>query len=183
MFTEHLHTVWLFIEKWYWVPLTIANIVIIVTILIENRNPPKTLAWIMIIVFVPVIGIILYFFFGRDFQREKYFKKIDKKQRQYILDQWKNLNDSIQQSMRDIENEIGDLSQVYQFLNKTRISPPSFYNETELLINGEEKFPKFIEAIRSAKDHIHLEYYIFEEDNIGNEIIELLIQKAQQGAD
>ena len=60
----------------------------------------------------------------------------------------------------DIENEIGDLSQVYQFLNKTRISPPSFYNETELLINGEEKFPKFIEAIRSAKDHIHLEYYI-----------------------
>ncbi len=41
MFTEHLHTAWLFIEKWYWVPLTIANIVIIVTILIENRNPPK----------------------------------------------------------------------------------------------------------------------------------------------
>ncbi|HFK5506473.1 cardiolipin synthase [Elizabethkingia anophelis] len=181
MFTEHLHTAWLFIEKWYWVPLTIANIVIIVTILIENRNPPKTLAWIMIIVFVPVIGIILYFFFGRDFQREKYFKKIDKKQRQYILDQWKNLNDSIQQNMLDIESEIGHLSQVYQFLNKTRISPPSFYNETKLLINGEEKFPKFIEAIREAKDHIHLEYYIFEEDNIGNEIIELLIQKAQQG--
>lgn len=106
------------------------------------------------------LSVLSFTFFGRDFQREKYFKKIDKKQRQYILDQWKNLNDSIQQNMLDIENEIGDLSQVYQFLNKTRISPPSFYNETKLLINGEEKFPIFIEAIREAKDHIHLEYYI-----------------------
>lgn len=181
MYTEHLHAAWLFIEKWYWLPLTIANIAIIITILIENRNPPKTLAWIMIIVFVPFVGIIIYFFFGRDFQREKYFKKIDKKQRQYILNQWKNLNDSIQQNMQAIEHEIGDLAQIYQFLNKTRVSPPSLYNETELLINGEEKFPKFIEAIKNAKDHIHLEYYIFEEDNIGNEIIELLIQKAQEG--
>ena len=99
----------LFIEKWYWVPLTIANIVIIVTILIENRNPPKTLAWIMIIVLYR-LSALSFTFFGRDFQREKYFKKIDKKQRQYILDQWKNLSDSIQQNMLDIENEIGDLS-------------------------------------------------------------------------
>src|SRR5690606_31350678 len=48
-------------------------------------------------------------------------------------------------------------------------------------INGEEKFPHFITALQSAQHHIHLEYYIFEEDIIGNEIITILCQKAQQG--
>ncbi|NAW50948.1 cardiolipin synthase [Elizabethkingia argentiflava] len=181
MNTEYLYSTWSFIEKWYWIPLGIANIAIITTIMIENRNPPKTLAWIMVIIFLPIIGIIIYFFFGQNFQREKHFKKIDEKQKRYILNQWKKLEGSLDEDILKIEDEIGNLYQVYLFLSKTRVSPPSLYNETQLLINGEEKFPEFIKALKKAKNHIHLEYYIFEEKGIGNDILNILIQKAKEG--
>ena len=55
--------------------------------------------------------------------------------------------------------------------------------EVKLLQNGEEKFPEFIHAIRNAKHNIHLEYYIFELDEIGNEIINILIEKANDGVE
>lgn len=54
-------------------------------------------------------------------------------------------------------------------------------NKVDLLINGEIKFPDVIEAIRHATKFIHIEYYIFEDDTIGNSIGELLKQKAQEG--
>ena len=178
---EHLLMIWDFILKWYWVPLTIVNITVIITILVENGNPPKTLAWIMVIMFVPFLGILLYFFFGQSFQREKYFKKIDKTNQQKILERWQSLTDVIQKDMQVIQDRIGDFSEVYQYLNLTHTSPPSIKNDVELLINGEQKFPKFLEALRNAKKHIHLEYYIFDEDEIGNQVIDLLITKAKEG--
>lgn len=105
---EHLLMIWDFILKWYWVPLTIVNITVIITILVENGNPPKTLAWIMVIMFVPFLGILLYFFFGQSFQREKYFKKIDKTNQQKILERWQSLTDVIQKDMQVIQDRIGD---------------------------------------------------------------------------
>src|SRR5690606_29660190 len=56
-------------------------------------------------------------------------------------------------------------------------------NEVELLINGNEKFPKLIEHLKKAKYSILMEYYIFELDHIGKEIIELLISKAREGVE
>lgn len=60
-------------------------------------------------------------------------------------------------------------------------SPLTSHNEVKLLLNGENKFPEVIEALKNAQHHIHIEYYIFEDDNIGNQIKELLIQKVAEG--
>jgi len=60
-------------------------------------------------------------------------------------------------------------------------SPLTRRNKVKLLLNGEEKFPEVLEAIRNAKHHIHIEYYIYEWDEIGEQVAELLIQKANQG--
>ena len=51
---------------------------------------------------------------------------------------------------------------------------------SEFIINGDEKFAKLKKDLLKAKNHIHLEYYIFESDQIGSEIIEILIQKSRQ---
>ena len=48
-------------------------------------------------------------------------------------------------------------------------------------MNGEEKFPELLQALRNAKDHIHIEYYIFEDDEIGRSIEDVLIEKANEG--
>ena len=60
-------------------------------------------------------------------------------------------------------------------------SPLTRHNRIKLLLNGEEKFPELMKAMAGAKHHIHLEYYIFEQDDTGKTIIELLITKAKEG--
>src|SRR5690606_1128018 len=79
---------WEFILNWYWVPLLIVYLATILTILIENRNPTKTIAWILVIVFLPVLGLILYFFFGQKFNRKKLFARLDDLQRKRLELKW-----------------------------------------------------------------------------------------------
>ncbi|HBX62007.1 MAG TPA: cardiolipin synthase, partial [Flavobacteriaceae bacterium] len=175
--------IWSFIKEWYWVPLTILYIMVIVTILIENRNPTKTIAWILVIVFLPFIGIILYFFFGQKFKKDEFFKRIDKNHQKIINEKWAEMDQFVQDDLDKVNIRIGSLSQVYRYLNNARVAYPATNNKVKLLTNGEEKFPLFLEALREAKDHIHLEYYIFDEDHIGNEIIDILIEKAKNGVE
>jgi cardiolipin synthase len=56
-------------------------------------------------------------------------------------------------------------------------------NDVQILKNGEGKFPKMLEHLQNATHHIHLEYYIFEDDNIGNKIIEILCERAASGVE
>ncbi|MBW1618808.1 cardiolipin synthase [Empedobacter falsenii] len=175
--------IWNFIKEWYWVPLTILYVMVIVTILIENRNPTKTIAWILVIVFLPFIGIILYFFFGQKFKKDEFFKRIDKNHQKIINEKWAEMDQFVQDDLDKVNTRIGSLSKVYRYLNNARVAYPATNNKVKLLTNGEEKFPLFLEALREAKDHIHLEYYIFDEDNIGNEIIDILIEKAKNGVE
>lgn len=60
-------------------------------------------------------------------------------------------------------------------------SPLTRDNTVKLLINGEEKFPELMDCLKKAKHHIHMEYYIYEQDEIGTAIIEILISKAKEG--
>ncbi len=174
-------TIWQIVKNWYWVPVAVVYVTVIAMILIENRNPTKTIAWILVIIFLPVIGIGIYFFFGQEFKKEIYFKKLDRQQQQLLFEKWENLAPDIQSNLDRVYPKIGDLNKVFKYLDSTFTSPPTMYNEVKLLINGEQKFPLFLEALRSAEHHIHLEYYIFEEDQIGNEIISILCAKVKAG--
>ncbi len=174
---------WNFINEWIWIPLSILYISTIVTILFNNGNPTKTMAWILVILFLPVAGIILYFFFGQGFKKDQYFKRIDRKHKEIVSQKWDELDVHLQNNLNVIEQNVGSLTQIFRYLNNARIAPPSINNEVKLLINGEEKFPLFLEALRSAEHHIHLEYYIFEEDHIGNQIISILKEKAKKGVE
>ena len=51
------------------------------------------------------------------------------------------------------------------------------------MVNGENKFPDVIESLRNAKHHIHIEYYIYDNDEIGNQIAQILIDKAREGVE
>ncbi|MBL8934129.1 MAG: hypothetical protein JNM69_06240, partial [Archangium sp.] len=56
-------------------------------------------------------------------------------------------------------------------------------NKIELMIQGENAFPKVFEAIDGAKDHIHMSYYIFNDDKLGNQMVDKLIAAKQRGVD
>src|SRR5690625_3757379 len=211
-----------FVKKWYIIPVVFMYIGVIVTILIENRNPTKTISWILVIFFLPVIGLILYYFFGQTTKKlkkirkaqkdqyeriskelKKYEKRIDsqilkikneiegltqiikaqKDQYEKNLKKLKKYEKRIDSQILKIQNEIDGLSQVFQYLRNERISVPTLYNDVKLLINGEEKFKYLLESLKGAKHSIHLEYYIFELDNIGTKILNILEEKYQEGVE
>lgn len=170
-----------FALNWYWVPLLVLYAGIISTVLIENRNPTKTVAWILVIVFLPILGLVLYYFFGQKFVKVQKIKKINKEQSLKLRDQWEELDPVMESFIEDIHDKIGALSKVFRLLKNERLSSPTLENGVTLLINGEEKFKHLKADLLAAKHSIHLEYYIFMPDKIGLEILEILEMKAREG--
>src|SRR5690606_27235486 len=127
-----------FAGQWYWVPLLLVYLAIILTILIENRNPTNTISWILVIVFLPVIGILVYYFFGQQFRKVRLFRVGNQAQNKRLMERWGRLNPIIEANLEHINQKIGSLSRVYRFLAHQHVSPLVLDNQVDLLINGEE---------------------------------------------
>lgn len=157
-------------------------ILVILRILYDTRDATKTLAYILLVVFVPLIGIFFYFSFGVNYRKRKiYSKKIikDVKLREKIETNLKQYHDEIVEK-KLVSKEHTNLINFVAEAGKNRLAAN---NKIDLLENGEEKFPALLEALQEAKKHIHLQYYIFADDITGNQVADVLIQKAQEGVE
>lgn len=166
----------LFFEILYFIIL----LFVIARVLYDTRSGVKALAYILFIVFVPFIGIFFYFSFGINYRKRKmYSKKIvsDETLRKQI----KQKVDANTERVLNLRLTEENHDNLINFIHNTKSSPLTANNKVELLINGEEKFPKLLKALDNAKSHIHIEYYIYEDDFTGNEIAEMLIKKAKEG--
>lgn len=144
-----------------------AALVVLTAILLENRNPVKTLGWIMIMILFPIVGIVLYIFLGQDLRRKKI---IGNKLR------FPNLNVSMRYS-----DEPERFAKVANLLSETDGAQVSRGNNVEVFTTGADAFKSLYNDIEGAKEHIHVEFYIIENDKLGNRFRELLERKAREG--
>lgn len=154
-----------------------------IKIINDSQESSKAAAYILLIFALPIVGIIIYLSFGLNYRkREIYSKKLLIDEEQSIrLQQF--LKRYISRTQGSFEEKFGDYVGLNKMLYKDHRSLATMHNKVKILSNGEEKFPALFNAIREAKHHIHVEYYIFNDDEIGNEFAELLIEKAQQGVE
>lgn len=160
---------------------TLLLIAVSLRIINDTNNVTKTLAYLILVFFLPLLGIVFYFSIGVNYRKRKiYNKKLiqnDALQKQIqiqivahaeyvVVENWSKL----------VKNE-----KLIKLLLHDNFSPLTSNNHIMLLNNGEQKFPEVIKAIKYAKHHIHFLYYIFEDDQIGFEIALLLAQKAKEG--
>lgn len=162
----------------HWLVLLVYLFVIIATmikILMDNRQPVKTLLWLLVLCFVPVAGIILYFFFGQNTRKEHLIS-------QRSLDQLtkRNMLEFAEQRNMRFPEEYRALMRLYANQN---MALPFKDNEVEIYTSGYEFFPALLEEIGRARHHIHLLSYIFADDALGNLIADALIDKAGQGVE
>ncbi|MGB3073951.1 MAG: cardiolipin synthase [Chitinophagales bacterium] len=152
-----------------------------VKVILDTQNSTKTLAYLLIIFFLPFIGIIIYFTFGMNYRKNKLYKKklFKNKELRDRLRQWAYTETSENQEL--YATTIGNKQGLVSLLLKDSFSPLSNTNSVELLINGEQKFPVVLNALEQAEQYIHIEYYIYDDDEIGNLIKDLLIRKAKAG--
>ena len=158
----------------------IVLVFVILRVIYDTDSGSKTLAYVLFIILVPLVGMIFYFSFGINYRKRKlYSKKLikDKILRQNVQNQVRQHSQNIIEA-RLLPNQHHKLA---AFIEGTNRSPVMANNSVKLLLNGEEKFPALLEALQLATSHIHIEYYIYENDITGNEIADVLIEKAKQG--
>jgi len=162
---------------------TVILVLICLRIIYETRSTNKTLAYLLFCIFIPVIGIVFYLVFGINYWRKKLYDK-KKSQDENILEQLKkDISLYTEESLKQPDGTASDNNELAAMLIKDLDSPLTHKNRVKLLVNGEEKFPELMKVLRDARHHIHMEYYIYEQDEIGTAIIELLIQKAREGVE
>lgn len=145
----------------------------VVVVILDNRHPVKTLAWLMVLVFLPVVGLILYFFFGQSARKERLISK-----RSFMSIARKPLRGYWRKPPLELPAESLSLANLFRRMSR---SMPFGGNRVEIFTDGRSMISSLLEAINQAEHHIHLEYYIIEDDEVGQQISHALIQKSQQG--
>lgn len=151
------------------------TITTITVLLLENRNPVKSIAWVLVLLFLPVFGMILYLLLGQDYRRQKIISR-------------KSIHRVIDRPVASIEvdalnadwltpNQL-NLIKLLKNNSQTACYPN---NRIEIYSSGTKTFAGLFEEIENATDHIHLQFFIFDDDRISNKLRELLIKKARQG--
>ena len=141
----------------------------------NNRNPVKTIAWLLVLLFLPILGLIFYFFFGRDTRRLRYIGKRSLSQ----IQQRSNLAYPTD-AEQTIPCEYVRMKEYFENVAEARLMGGS---GIEIITNGEEFFDKLLREIESARNHIHSLFYIFEDDNIGTRLRDALVAKAREGVE
>jgi len=152
-------------------------------IILENRNPVKTISWILVLVLLPFAGIVIYLFFGQEYRKTKMYSRKGLKDlerlRKLTMEQLDNLPDNHLQFSEQLYTKKRLMNLMLSNSNAILTND----NEIEILRNGEQTFPEIFRTIENARHHVHLEYYIIENDRIGNYLRELLIRKAKEGVE
>ena len=142
-------------------------------VILENRQPVKTVAWLMVLFFLPVVGLVIYFFFGRNRKREHFVSKACASQL------------ARRSAVRFYQGGFPDLPADYRPLIKLfrRQSGAFPYSDNKLRIFtcGEEMLDNLLRDIARAQHHIHVEFYIIEDDCVGRMVRDALMAKVREG--
>lgn len=161
---------------WIFIVLYVAVIVgIMLTVLMDNRQPAKTIAWVLVLLFVPVVGIVLYIFFGQNTRKMKLIsgRSLDQLSKRSMLEFVE------QRNLRMPEY----FSSLVRLFTNQSMSLPFKDNAVEFYTDGYQFFPALLQAIKGATNHIHLDTYIIADDPLGRLVSDALIAKAREGVE
>ncbi len=161
----------------------ITILVVVILIVLENRSPLKTISWVLVLLLMPGIGFILYIFFGQNFRKEKIIARKGLQNHDKLLSLAHSQVTKLSEGRLFEESSVKDRPRLVRLLLNNSSSVVTIGNRITLLQNGKAKFSAFIRELQKARDFIHLEYYIFEEDKIGNQVKQLLKEKAAEGVE
>lgn len=159
--------------------LYMINLIAVVLLLfVEKKTPTVTLSWLLVLTFMPVIGMILYFMLGSTY-------KLKIMTRKYSLEK---VEEEYNQAFLKLQHT-GSLPKAYQYYHdmillneKNSSSIFTLANDCKLYTDAHDKFDDLFEDIKQAKKSIHIAYFIFKtKDEIGQELLQLLTKRAKDG--
>lgn len=145
----------------------------IFVVILDNRNPVKTMAWILVLFFLPVVGLVFYLFFGRSTRREHLISR-------------KGYSRLTKRPMAEYQSQVAlhtpiEKLQLMNFFNKVNGALPFGGNKVTVYVDGASMLADLVRELYKARHHIHVEFYIFEDDAVGRLVRDVLVDKAHQG--
>ncbi|MDR0268324.1 cardiolipin synthase [Paenibacillus sp.] len=166
---------------WLLSALIIFIIQIATILLLEFHNPSKTIAWLFILFCCPIIGFVVYYFVAQDYKARKQIRARGTglfRQIRSIL--WSRVT-AVKEIGGMHNPEFEHQERLFNLLSHVSESPITGRNASRVLTDGEEAFGAMLKAMEAAKEHIHIEFYIFRHDVIGTQFQEIMIRKAKEG--
>jgi len=145
----------------------IVTIGVMVRVLMDHRQPAKTMAWLLVLTFVPVVGIVFYFFFGQNTRKERLIsqRSMDRLTKRSMLEYAEQGELQLPDAHKELINLFTNLS----------LALPYKDNEVEIFTTGHDFFLDLLAEIGQARHHIHLGTYIIEDDALGRLVADALI--------
>lgn len=153
--------------------MVIVALAAIIHVLMDNRQPAKTMAWVLVIGFIPVIGLVFYLFFGINHRKERIISQgqMDELTKRSMLSFVGQHNFRVPERQKPL---------VDLFVNQN-LALPFKDNRIDIMTDGYAFFPELLKDIAEATHHIHINIYIFEDDALGRLVADALMTKARQG--
>jgi len=159
--------------------------IIIGVILLDNRSPQSTFAWLFLMITFPFLGFLIYIMFGRGYKAFSHEDKIAR------IGGLSSLFGQVIKPIRDAQENYTEIvrrekpeSYRQKLLSLLKHNSPSLltvYNRVEILQDVTEKYPRLLEDVRNAKSSINLLYYIWSEDEYTLQLKDALIERAKAG--
>ena len=162
----------------HWIYILIYVVVTIPTmiaVLMDNKQPAKTMAWMLVLFFMPIIGTILYIFFGQNIRKQRLIsdRSIDQLTKRSMLEFAEQENLHLPANNKPLVSLFTNQNWAFPFKD----------NHVDTFTNGYDFILSLLYNIGKAQDHIHLDTYIFEDDALGYLVADALIDKAEQGVE
>ena len=162
---------------WYYIVLIAAYagtiVSLVAVVLSENRNPVKSLAWITVLLMVPVFGVVLYIFFGRSLKNTRMITRRNRRRLRR------------QESYPPVDIQSLPLTpESHQQIRMAQTLQGAIYypgNKIDIFTDGRTKFDALLADIDAAHSYVLMEYYIIKDDTIGTAVADALMRKAREG--
>ncbi|MDY6372704.1 MAG: cardiolipin synthase [Bacteroidales bacterium] len=160
----------------YEIALILVIIGSIVLVIMENRKPYISLFWVVMLAVLPGVGLVLYLLLGKDYRSRRVIKADELAQ----LDALRN--QAVGTSITELPD--GDkYAKLAAMMRNANDSPIFADNQVRIFTDFTPLFQAMLDDIAAAKNFVHIQFYIIEDDEVGRQLSSLLIRKAQQGVD
>ncbi len=160
--------------------LTINILLAVVIVFFERRDIGSTWAWLMVLLFIPIVGFLVYLFLGRQL-KQKNFYNLSAEEREYF----RSAVDLQIHQLKERHFYHNDILKKYSELLLMNIKSinalVTMNNGITIFSNGRDKFQSLFNDIRMAKKEINIQYYIIRRDSLGKKLRDILTQKAKEG--
>lgn len=152
-------------------------------IFFEHKDASSAWAWLMVLLFIPILGFFLYLIFGKPLSNRKIFRWDTKSKlgvKKAVQSQLKDLEEG---RFRFKDRRLAEYKDLYYLHLRNNDAILTTDNQVDIFTDGHEKFNALFNDLEKATDHIHLLYYILRDDELGQRLADILVKKAKEGVE